>query len=56
MANNECQCCGEKYPEAKLHYGLCDECFELEFPEPAEYENGPTGHGDICMSDADPGL
>lgn len=19
-------------------------------------DNGPTGHGDICMSDADPGL
>lgn len=20
------------------------------------YDNGPTGHGDVCMSDADPGL
>ena len=22
----------------------------------SESDNGPTGHGDICMSDADPGL
>ncbi len=26
-----------------------------EFPFD-ECDNGPTGHGDVCMSDADPGL
>ncbi len=27
-----------------------------EYEEYDEFETGPTGHGDICMSDADPGL
>lgn len=32
--------------------------YEKEFDEDDLYDtdNGPTGHGDICWSDADPGL
>lgn len=36
-----------------------DEFFDEEdmWDSPFEHpDNGPTGHGDICMSDADPGL
>lgn len=32
---------------------FCDECGWTELDE---RDNGPTGHGDICHSDADPGL
>lgn len=28
----------------------------IPWQESYTYENGPTGHGDVCMSDADPGL
>lgn len=41
----------------------CDYCFELiddcqcdEWDDYMDDDNGPTGHGDICHSDADPGL
>jgi len=38
-----------------------DECISQEKKENDQYwrnggHNGPTGHGDICFSDADPGL
>jgi len=37
-----------------------EETGKKESGEPWEeshtYDNGPTGHGDVCMSDADPGL
>jgi hypothetical protein len=46
--------------------GRCPECggalhtLEGDYFEEAqhqpEYDNGPTGHGDLCLSDADPGL
>ena len=35
-------------------------CLDCDYFEEAEhqpeYDNGPTGHGDLCLSDADPGL
>lgn len=35
-------------------------CLDCDYFEKAdmqpEYDNGPTGHGDLCLSDADPGL
>ena len=33
-----------------------DENDEEDYEEDYEYDLSPTGHGDICMSDADPGL
>lgn len=37
-----------------------EEYYEREFPEWGDdedfYDNGPTGHGDMCWSDADSGL
>ena len=33
-----------------------DENDEEDYEEDNEDDHGPTGHGDICMSDADPGL
>jgi hypothetical protein len=35
----------------------CLDCDTFEKAEhQPEYDNGPTGHGDLCLSDADPGL
>lgn len=28
----------------------------VDYPDTLLHSNGPTGHGDICHSDADPGL
>lgn len=33
-----------------------DDYEEDDYEEDHEDDLGPTGHGDICMSDADPGL
>lgn len=47
-------------PTAELLGGYyCEECDHLEQAGPDEYDladNGPTGHGELCYSDADPGL
>ena len=41
-----------------LYYAWNDfeENDENDYEEDHEDDLGPTGHGDICMSDADPGL
>ena len=41
-----------------LYYAWNDfeENDEDDYEEDYEDDPGPTGHGDICMSDADPGL
>lgn len=39
-AGHECPTCGEFY----------------KWGEQPEYDTGPTGHGELCFSDADPGL
>lgn len=46
-------CCG-----ADIKFGdICCECGEHCEPMEEEYTDlGATGHYDICMSDADPGL
>jgi hypothetical protein len=42
------------------HEKELDDAMDIRERWDREYENecnnGPTGHGDICMSDADPGL
>lgn len=54
--NKRCENCGSKV------YDLgCVNCDEENYIEQQEWENelddlGGTGHGDISMSDADPGL
>lgn len=58
-----CINCGNEFtPDAmaEMHGKIkfcSDDCFD-EYYEEDLYNNdlGPTGHGDICMSDADPGL
>jgi hypothetical protein len=52
----ECSDCGAVLASASERnllpqFATCD-CEEEFFEE----DNGPTGHGDICYSDADPGL
>jgi hypothetical protein len=43
--------------ESGKAYGLAVIAAEpKQQPKPYQDPNGPTGHGDICMSDADPGL
>lgn len=48
---------GSDFYKAGCRYGL-DFPFQWAPPKPKAYfgQNGPTGHGDVCHSDADPGL
>jgi hypothetical protein len=49
-----CPNCGECLSIDEVDdFHFCDECGWIECDE---RDNGPTGHGDICHSDADPGL
>jgi hypothetical protein len=61
MALERCVYCQEKLDVSDKRKGLrfcSDECEEYHYNEADEYDqdNGPTGHGDICMFDADTGL
>jgi hypothetical protein len=49
-----CTVCEVELTGIEAKDGICFNCEEdiLHFGD----DNGPTGHGDICMSDADPGL
>ena len=52
-----CENCGEKLTLEEYNQSICFECESNGVEESNLYENlGPTGHGDICWSDADPGL
>ena len=61
---HRCPECGERMqycaPNAEEFAGYECECGHfVRDPAPTEYDehdNGPTGHGDTCHSDADPGL
>ena len=55
----KCATCGD-YFEANGHPAELEFCSEECLSEHEDGQNpenlGPTGHGDICFSDADPGL
>lgn len=48
-----CQECVEEQEEEDEFFDEEEELWDSPFGAP---DNGPTGHGDICMSDADSGL
>ena len=68
MHTKKCpECAGTMHycaPNAYEYGGYeCGDCEHFERdarPDPEydreEHDNGPTGHGEICYSDADPGL
>lgn len=52
-----CDCCECYYnSETEGSDGMCDDCLNEEIDDYDEPEDSPTGHGDICHSDADSGL
>jgi len=49
---------GEAFESALDHLDEieAEDCGEDDYSDFYDTDNGPTGHGDMCWSDADPGL
>jgi len=68
MATKKCFYCGRTVEDSEIsteyEEPTCPECVEEQEDEDEYFDefddntepDGPTGHGDICMSDADSGL
>lgn len=51
MKKWKCPDCGNIQEAESI---ICEDCDPRDTND--EFDNGPTGHGDECFSDADPGL